>query len=244
MSQSPSAPAAIRLDQVDALILAGGLGTRLRPVVSDRPKALAEVAGRPFLDVLLDRLAAAGVRRCVLSLGHLAAAVQAQVAHRTAPDCVCVVEPQPLGTGGALRFCLSALRSEHVLAMNGDSVVDLDFSAFLAFHLNHGEALSMACVARDDRSASGGVSLDAHGVLTQFDEKRADLGPGLINAGVYLMRREVIAAIPEGEAVSLEREVFPAYLGRARGFVASGGFLDIGTPETFAVAQNFFAERD
>ena len=226
----------------DAAILAGGLGTRLREVLSGGQKVIAPVAGRPFLFRLLDQLADAGFRRVVLCAGHrardVASAVGAayrglRVEHSE--------EKEPLGTGGALRYALPLLRTDPVLAMNGDSFCGVDLPAFRAAHAASGAPATFVVREAEDTSRSGRVELGEDGRILRFVEKAQGGGRGWINAGVYLLGRAALESIPEGRAVSLERETFPAWVGRGlRAFPTGGKFLDIGTPENYAAAQQFF----
>jgi NDP-sugar pyrophosphorylase family protein len=240
------------LSGTDAVVLAGGLGTRLAPLVTDLPKLLAPVAGRPFLERLLDMLAGAGIRRVILCLGHLHDKVLAHLAARApgaALEIVPCVEQAPLGTGGALRNAVGLLRSDPILVLNGDSLVDADLTAFLSFHRQHGARASMVLAAVADASRFGAVQVDSRDAVVAFHERPAPgtvpVGsdrPVLVNAGVYLLARELVDGIPAGRPVSLEREVFPAWCGQGRFFGFSGPFrlIDIGTPESFTEAQRLF----
>lgn len=221
-----------------ALILAGGLGTRLRPVVADRPKPLAPVAGRPFLFHLLDGLEDAGVRDAVLCVAHMADSVRDAVGDRYRSIRIAYsVEEAPLGTGGALRQALPLARSETVLVTNGDSLFRTDLRTFLAWHQG-GDRLSSLLLARvEDASRFGRVSFDPEGRVTAFAEKDGVAAPGWINAGIYLLHRSRIQTIPAGRPVSLEREVFPAWIPLGLHALAGEGmFLDIGTPRTYRQA--------
>jgi NDP-sugar pyrophosphorylase family protein len=231
---------------VTAAILAGGLGTRLRSVVADRPKVLAEIRGRPFLAFLLDQLADAGLRSAVLCTGYMGDEVRAAFgdSHR-GMRLSYSQEPAPLGTGGAIRLAAEQLSSATALVMNGDSYCQLDVGAFWADHCAAGSRATLALVRVDDASRFGQVELDASRRIVRFEEKGARSGPGWINAGLYLVDRSWLEAIPSGRAVSLEREVFPGWIARGlMGWPCAGPFLDIGTPESYREADRFFAARD
>jgi NDP-sugar pyrophosphorylase family protein len=233
------------LSGLTAVILAGGLGTRLRSVVSDRPKILAEIAGRPFLAYLLDRVIAAGVRHAVLCTGYRADQVRATFGEQYGPLVVDYsVESRPLGTGGALRAALPRMHSETVLVFNGDSWCDADLAAFEVDHRRVQATGSLLLTEVDDTSRYGRVDTDDANRITHFAEKSATTSAGWINAGIYLLQRHLLLEIPEKEMVSLEREVFPAWIGRGLyGWRRGGRFLDIGTPESLQQAAGFFAPQ-
>lgn len=225
-----------------AVVLVGGLGTRLRCVVNDRPKVLAMVAGRPFLFHLLDQLAEGGVHEVVLCSGYRAGQVEAEVGSAYREMTIHYSpEDSPMGTGGALRLALRHVDADNMLVMNGDSFCEVDLQGFGHFHQRHPEAASMVLTHVPDVARFGAVEVNAEGRVLSFLEKGERTGPGLINAGIYLLPRKMIEVLPEGQMVSLERELFPAWLpDRLRGFAAGGTFIDIGTPESYARADTFF----
>ncbi|OFX07416.1 MAG: hypothetical protein A2516_02580 [Alphaproteobacteria bacterium RIFOXYD12_FULL_60_8] len=227
---------------LSAMILAGGLGTRLRPAVADRPKVMALVNGRPFLSYLLDQLVDAGVRDVVLCVGYLGDAVlEAFQDSYRGSKIRYSREDVPLGTGGALRHALKVVSGDAFLIMNGDSYCDLDLRAFVECHRDARAAASIALTRVDDVRRYGSVTVDPHMRVLDFEEKGVRSGAGLINAGIYLLDKGVLAAIPEGKPVSLEREVFPRLIGGGiNGFHVSGRFIDIGTPESYRCAAEFF----
>jgi histidinol-phosphate phosphatase family protein len=234
------------LSRVTAAILAGGMGTRLRNAVADRPKVLAPVLGKPFLAYLLDSLADAGLRDVVLCTGYRAEMVQAEFgSHYRNLSLRYSCEPSPLGTAGALRNVLTQLTTPDVLVMNGDSYCSADLPAMLAAHCIRNAAATLTLVEVADVSRFGRVETDAQGQVVRFDEKGCRTGRGWINAGVYLLGRNVLESIPAQREVSLEREVFPAWIGRGLWSFASGDsrFLDIGTPESYALATEFFSAK-
>lgn len=225
------------LKDLDVLILAGGRGTRLQAVPGDVPKPLRPVNGRPFLAYLVDQVRAAGARRVILSLGYKPDAFRDFAAQQKVEISV---EPAPLGTGGGLRIALPLLRSETLLAMNGDSYAAVDLGLIAALHRRRKATATMLLAEVDDAARYGRVEIDEDGQVLQFAEK-GEAGPGLINAGVYVLQRSVVAAIPEGRAVSLERETFPSLIGgRFFGEPGSFAFMDIGTPESYAASSEFF----
>jgi len=234
------------LREITAAVLAGGMGTRLRAVVPGRQKVVAEINGRPFLLLLLEQLAAAGVRRAVLCTGHMAEQVETLLGPSYKNLRLSYSrEESPLGTGGALRHALPRLDSGLVLAMNGDSFVEADLRAFAAWHRQRGGPASLLLARVPDAGRYGQITLSAQDEVVRFDEKGASAGPGWINAGVYLLDREIIAALPEGRPCSLERGVFPGLTdGRLCGWRGGGRFIDIGTPESYQAAEPFFRALD
>jgi len=233
---------------IDAVILAGGLGTRLRSVLPDRQKVLAEVEGQPFLGKLIDFYAGAGATRIVLALGHRSGDVESYVRDYEAPwDLIASVEPEPRGTGGALRHALPHLQSDTVLVANGDSFAIVDLAALVDLHVSRRSTITMALTFADDVARYGRVVFDGDGAVERFEEKPTGSGGGVknsgyINAGVYLIEREIIAALPSDRAISLERDVFPQRI--EQGLYALDArvpFIDIGTPESWRSANDFFA---
>ena len=233
------------LSSLTAVILAGGLGTRLQAVVADRPKVLADIGGRPFLAYLLDQLAAAGIRYAVLCTGYLGEQVQSAFGHSYAGLRLAYSqEPSPLGTAGALRLAMPLLESDPVLVMNGDSFCQADLPAFWAWHCAHVSAATLLVTEMPDTERYGRVQTGADDRVLHFDEKGSARGPGWISAGIYLLSRSVVETIPSGRAVSIERETFPAWIGRGLyAYRSQGRFMDIGTPETYTDAERFFHVR-
>jgi D-glycero-alpha-D-manno-heptose 1-phosphate guanylyltransferase len=223
-------------------ILCGGLGTRLRAAVADRPKALAPVAGRPFLAWLLDLLDLHGFSRVVLCTGFQAGQIEAEFgASHQGLQLRYSAEPTLLGTGGALRHALPQLESENILVVNGDSYCCTDLGRFWRDHVDSRAAASMLISQVVDSRRYGSVQLNSAGLITAFQEKTACTGPGWINAGVYLANRALLQAIPPGRACSLEREIFPAWIKLGlRGVKSDSPFVDIGTPDSYAGANRMF----
>jgi D-glycero-alpha-D-manno-heptose 1-phosphate guanylyltransferase len=231
------------LADVTAAILAGGLGTRLRSRVADRPKVLAPVQGRPYLSYLLDQLAAARVRRVVLLTGYRAEQVRAAFgADYAGMRLVYSAEPAPLGTGGALRHALPYISSPTCLLLNGDSYCDVPLSAFWDFHARRAADASLVLTRQDDCSRFGRIHVAPNDRIARFEEKPQGGGPGWVNAGIYLIQRAVIEEILPDRPLSLERDLLPGWLDRRLlcAFVCRGRFLDIGTPESYSRAEALF----
>lgn len=224
----------------EAVILAGGLGSRLEGVLGGTPKVLAPIGGRPFLDYLFDQLRRAGVERVVLALGHLADAVSAYLNENPPADLTveAVTEPEPMGTAGALRFVRGRVLGDPVMVMNGDTFLDADLGDFMRSHEDSAAQGSLLCVEVEDVGRYGAVEVDSGSRLISFLEKGAATGPGLINGGVYIFSSSFLDALAAGEAASLERDVLekcPA--GALNVYVHRGDFIDIGTPESLVRAE-------
>lgn len=236
-----SVPAADRAE-VTAIILAGGRGTRLAGLHPDLPKPLVPVLGRPFLDWLTAWLAGFGIRRFVYATGHLSARIEAWAEDASFPglDRQCRREAAPLGTGGALLNCLD-LVGEWVLVTNGDGLIDTDLHALLAVRHQAGIDGGMIGVSVEDAGRYGSLTLSGEGLLRGFAEKQP--GRGVVNAGIYLFRRDVLAAHGRPGAVSLEHSLFPDMIAAGRRIrvvtAETAAFIDIGTPESLAVADAF-----
>jgi D-glycero-alpha-D-manno-heptose 1-phosphate guanylyltransferase len=232
--------------RIEVIILAGGKGTRLRPAVSDRPKVLAEVAGRPFLAWIIDRLSGAGFRHVVLATGYMAEKVEFVMGKGYRETRLSYSrEEEPLDTGGAVRLAAGRTSSAPVLVLNGDSFVAADHAAVLAWFARSSRPAGMLLTRMRDASRFGLVHLASDGTVQSFQEKREDFGPGLVSAGAYLLRRTVLDAIPPACPCSLEREVFPRLVaeGALSGFPVEGILLDIGTPESLDEARRYFTAR-
>jgi NDP-sugar pyrophosphorylase family protein len=228
-----------RKHEIKAFVLCGGLGTRLRPVLSDRPKSMALVGGVPFLQLLLERVRSQGLDRVILGTGYMAK--QIEDFFRDGRDIALRIrysrEREPLGTGGALKLAEPML-SDPVLVLNGDSFVEWSLAAILALLTRRDAGAVIVLQAVPDVARYGSVTIDADGRVTEFVEKGTRTGAGLINAGVYLLRKEMVSALPAGKAVSLEKDVFPAQLsGKVYGLVSDGLFIDIGIPADLERAQ-------
>jgi NDP-sugar pyrophosphorylase family protein len=227
---------------VTAAVLAGGLGTRLRSVVQDRPKVLAPVRGRPFLTYLLDQLGDQGIRKVVLLTGY-----QADQVRETLGEChgdlalAYSEEPAPLGTAGALANALRLLTSSTVLLLNGDSYCAPCLEQVWDAHAHSQCDISLVLARVADSARFGTVQATPDGKVLGFEEKRSTGGPGWINAGIYLINRALIGQISCNSPSSLERDWFPRWARerRFRSVRTPAAFLDIGTPESYAQAEAF-----
>lgn len=229
---------------MQAIVLVGGEGTRLRPLTSDVPKPAVTLVDRPFLAYAIEWLAAHGVTEVVLACGFLPDVLRAALAdeeERAGVEIVYVAEPEPLGTAGAIRFAAEALGDrleDRFLALNGDVLADLDLSALLRAHSERGARATIGLHPVADSSVYGLVSRDAEGRVLEFLEKTGEAVPGEINAGAYVLERSVLDLVPAGRAVSIEREVFPRLVGDGlNGLLLEGYWMDIGTPERYLQAS-------
>jgi NDP-sugar pyrophosphorylase family protein len=223
-----------------AILLVGGLGTRLRPAVPSLPKALASVGDRPFLELLVRQLGVQGIRHLVMSTGYLAEQVEEvfQDGSHFGATIEYSKETVPLGTAGALKLAQRCVQNEsEFLVINGDTFLEIDFNEFILSHRKHGSLATMAVAPVENASRYGTVKLAADGRISGFLEKTGQTAPGVINAGVYVFNNAALALIPQGP-VSLERDVFPLLM--EQGFYAieqRGMFIDIGTPDDYARAK-------
>lgn len=239
------------LDKIDAVILCGGLGKRLQPVVSATSKVMADVGGRPFLDIMIAHLKKQGVRRVILCTGHKADQVEDY--YRKNPQGLNFEfsrESDPLGTGGALKNAGYFIESEPFLVFNGDSFCAVDLNAFLDFHQSK-LARASVVVSRSrgqDTSAFGRISLDDDAKVLGFREKETGQGEHGVNAGVYCFNEDVFSFMPEIKRFSLfqresfrfslEYDLFPALTGKGLyGFCVDAPFYDIGTPQRYEAAR-------
>lgn len=223
------------LDDVEAVVLVGGKGTRLRPLTLSAPKPMLPTAGVPFLAHLLSRIRAAGVRRVVLGTSYLAATFETAFGDGSALglELVYVVEDHPLGTGGGIRNVAKHLTTDDVLVFNGDVLCGTDLGAVVGTHRHTNADVTLHLVRVQDPRAYGCVPTDRDGRVLEFLEKTEDPPTDQINAGCYVFRRDVIESIPEGRAVSVERETFPGLLdagARVSGHVDNAYWRDMGTP--------------
>jgi mannose-1-phosphate guanylyltransferase len=229
---------------MQAIVLVGGEGTRLRPLTTHVPKPAVTLVDRPFLAYAIEWLAGHGVTEVVLACGFLPDVLREALAgeeERAGVEITYVAEPEPLGTAGAIRFAAAALGdrlADRFLALNGDVLADLDLSALLRVHEERDARASIGLHPVEDSSAYGLVSCDEEGWVLEFLEKTGETVPGEINAGAYVLERSVLDLVPAGRAVSIEREVFPRLVGDGLcGLLLEGYWMDIGTPERYLQAS-------
>ncbi len=229
---------------MQAIVLVGGEGTRLRPLTESIPKPALTLVDRPFLAHMIEWLAGHGVTEVVLACGFLPDVLREALRgeeERAGLRIRYAVEPEPRGTAGAIRFAADELGDhldDRFLALNGDVLTDLDLTALLRAHEEHEARATLGLHPVEDSSAYGLVRTAADGEVLEFTEKTGEEAPGEINAGMYVLERSVLDLVPAGENVSIERDVFPRLVGAGLfGLRLDGYWMDIGTPERYLQAS-------
>ena len=230
-----------------ALVLAGGLGTRLASVVPDLPKPMAPVAGRPFLEHVLRRLAQQGVAEAILCVGYKRDVIQAHFGTQFGGlQLRYSNEDQALGTGGAIRLAFDRFALRSALTLNGDTWCEAPLSDFVIFHRARAAQVSVVLTPVADSARFGAVETDADGRIQRFSEKPSSPGEAWVNAGVYLVEAAALQLAPAVPRFSFEAELMPACAaqGQAFGFRCQANFIDIGVPSDYQRAQELFASSD
>ena len=228
---------------MECIVLAGGLGTRLRSVIGASPKCMAEVAGRPFLFYLLDYLKVQGISRVILSLGYKHELISG---HPQLPDCrlelAYAIESEPLGTGGGIRLAMQQARQDQVFVVNGDTFFALNMQAMVQQHERTGAELTLGLKSMRDFDRYGSVEIDEQGLITAFREKQYQ-AEAFINGGVYLIQRNPFLEHTTEGTFSFEQDYLQQRVPSRRlyGFCSDAYFIDIGIPSDFAKAQTDFA---
>jgi len=227
-------------NHTEAIIFAGGKGTRLKGILDDRQKPMAVVCGRPFIEWILLSLKKQGVKKTVICTGHLSETVESHFREKRdlGMEIIFSREDSPLGTAGALRKAIDKTDSKQVLVLNGDSYFRLDLAGFLKEHIARAAKVSIALTQVKDGSRYGSVKVGKNSEVLAFCEKTTEGQAGLINTGAYLFEREIITKIPKEKKVSLETEFFPDLVGKGiYAALFNELFIDIGTPESLAGAE-------
>lgn len=227
----------------EAIVLAGGFGTRLQPVVKDVPKSMALVNGRPFLEYLFDYLVAGGIGTVVLSVGYKSVAIQEHFGNSYRSLKIrYAFEQEPLGTGGGIRNAFGLVEGPEAFVLNGDSLFRISLSEMQAFHTTGEGLLTLALRYLADTGRYGSVEIDFLHRVKGFTEKKEDAGPGYINGGIYILNKEFITGELFPERFSIEKDCFEKYCREYTmlGFAGEGYFLDIGIPEDYSKAQDEF----
>ena len=221
---------------MEAIILAGGFGTRLRSVVSDVPKPMAPVGGRPFLELLLDHLLPYGFDHIVLSTGYMHEKIESHFGSEYRGVKISyAVENEPLGTGGGMRNAVERCDGDEIVVLNGDTLFKIDYDDLARFF--HSRPTRLAVVLRQvaDTSRYGSVTTDCCDRISRFTEKAAAHGPGTINGGIYMLHRSLLEERPLGQAFSFEKEILQSRYADEAFFAYTSGayFIDIGIPEDY-----------
>lgn len=230
------------LYKMDVLILVGGRGTRLRSVVNDRPKPMADINGRPFLDRLIEYISSFGHDRFILCAGHMAEYLKDYYQDMNLPyEIVLSIERTALGTGGAVKNAEKLIQTDIFLVMNGDSFCPIDLTDFISFHYRKRSLVSIAVVKAKQTGDYGLIKLNKSQRIISFDEKIHGNKKNYINAGVYLLNKSILGEIPRNIKYSLEEDFFPSTLGKKFfAYLVPGEVVDIGTPERYNFAKKYF----
>jgi NDP-sugar pyrophosphorylase family protein len=229
-------------NDLTCLILAGGMGSRLKSIVPDRQKVVVEIKGRPFLSYLLDQLESFGLTRVILCTGYRSKQVQNILGDQYGSLHIQYSEEQsPLGTAGALRNAVPLIHTKSVLVMNGDSYCDVNLRGFWDEHIAKKADASIVLRQLSDTKRFGRIQIDDNMKILQFQEKSENAKPGLINAGIYIINTVLLSTIPDLIKVSIENDIFPTWTEkRFYGYPVEACFVDIGTPDSYSNAEELF----
>lgn len=227
------------LNDIDALILCGGLGKRLRSVDDQTPKVMMPVEGRPFLDLIIDHLKAGGIERVVLCTGYKAHIVEDYYRRN---DRGIVIdfsrEEELLGTGGAVKSAREIVRTNPFIVLNGDSLCPIDLKGLVDFHQRCQGVATLGISKVPENKDYGGISIDEDSRIIAFDEK-TEARSSYVNTGVYCFDRRIFELMPERDNFMFEYDVFPQLIGRGiYGYKTQQGFHDIGTPDRYKQARD------
>jgi D-glycero-alpha-D-manno-heptose 1-phosphate guanylyltransferase len=229
----------------EAIILAGGFGTRLKHIVNDVPKPMAPVNGAPFLSWLFQRLQQAGVGHVILSTGYMHEKIEKFYGNRFENIKLTYSrETSPLGTGGAILLGITKAQADDVFVLNGDTLFDVDFDALTQYHSEKQAVLTVALRQVEDVSRYGAVGISAEGKIISFKEKKQAEGKGLINGGIYLLNKKWFETLNLPEQFSFEKEILETIYpdNEFYGLGFDSYFIDIGVPEDFYRAQDEFKD--
>lgn len=221
---------------MQVLILAGGLGTRLRSVVSDRPKPMADVNGKPFLEYLINNLVSKGYKKIIIAAGYKKESIMEYFGDGSNFDCSIKysIETEPLGTGGAIANAKNLIE-EDLLVLNGDTFFDINFNEFEQFHKEKDSNYTIALRKVKDVSRYGAVEFDNDDKITGFTSKGENSISNYINGGIYIIEKQIILSLELGKFISLESEIIPQVLKSKKvyGYKSKDYFIDIGIPEDY-----------
>ena len=223
----------------DVIILAGGLGKRLSSVTGGGQKVLARINDRPFLEILIDYIASQGGQRFILCVGHGGQEVEAYFKDKFQDrEIVFSREETPLGTGGAIKQASALVKTDFFLAMNGDCFCVIDYNRLIAFHQKQKAKATLAVTLMPDARDYGTIEISPQGTIDAFKEKQPGTIEAFINTGTYCFARDVFALVTTPDKFSIEYDFFPHLAGKGFwAFEVENRFIDIGTPERYAWAQ-------
>ena len=237
----------IKLEDIDTVILCGGLGTRLQDVAKELPKPMVDVHGQPFLDLLINYASSFGLKRFILCSGYKGEIITAHYKNKNdGLEYIMSEEDIPLGTGGALVHARNLIKSKIFLGLNGDSFCQVDLKNFFKSHIEKRATASIALTSIDDPRDYGSISLNNNQEVTGFNEKNTtkDDGEGLINAGIYLFNQSSMTLFPSAKNISLEYDIFPGLIKNGLyGYVDNARLFDIGTPQRLNTLREHFQSR-
>lgn len=232
------------ISTTDIVILCGGAGTRFQTVADNKPKAMADILGKPFLDILLDYYMKLGFQRFVLCTGYMADYIKNYYQkNKFSPYVFFSEEQTPLGTGGAIKNAEPHISSDNFLVINGDSFCDIKINKFIEFHFQKPEAMvSMALTKADERTDTGSIAIDENtDIVDSYREKNIEVSNPYINTGIYIFNKKILTMIPNDQNCSLEFEIFPKIAKKSLyGYRSDKKLIDIGTPERYEKALQFF----
>jgi len=231
------------LKDIDIVILTGGQGNRLREVINDRPKTMAEIDHQPFLDILIDYISSYGFKRFILCTGYMASNIEKYYNDKkTDKEILFSREDNPLGTGGAIKNAQKLIQSNLFLVVNGDSFCPINFLDFFNFHNDNNALVSMVIVESKENRNSGSVVLDKSQKIIQFREKKqSGEKKTFTNAGIYFFKKDIFSLIPPRINYSLEYSLFPKLVNREfYGYITLKKLIDIGTPKGYLKAKKYY----
>lgn len=239
-----------KLNEIDIVILCGGLGKRLREEIGETQKVMASIEDRPFLDILLEYVADQGFKRSVLCAGYKAETVEEYCKGlKGRLEVIISKENEALGTGGAIKFAQGKINSDSFFVLNGDCFCPLDYSRCLEFHKEKRAEITVAVSKEDERRDYGSIALDEFNRILSFNEKTDSRGAlndkrdGFVNAGVYCFNKKIFSLMPGKNNFSLETDVFPKLIKQGIfGYEVKDSFYDIGTPERLKLAKKFIGK--
>lgn len=234
------------MKKLDAIILAGGPGTRLKKVINDLPKPLAPINNRPFLDILLNYLNKWDcVKKVILAVGYMADKIIEEYMDRQEYNFEILFskEKELLGTAGAIKKALQYTETASILALNGDSYVDVNINDLIKIHKKNNTDMTMVLRKVEGADRYGRVKLDSNNRIIYFEEKSPVSSKGYINAGIYLFKKRLFDDVKDNKVISLEKELLPIFLEKGvYGYISKGKFIDIGVPETYKIAGKYLKE--